>query len=285
MKEKEKLIIEAAIKLFASKGFTATSVQEIVQESGMSKGAFYLYFKSKDALLFAIFTYYYERIQNKIQDIENKNLPSREKFQQQLTVYFHEMKEHKEFIIMQVREQAIPFNEDIAHFIKNIKANHYMFYKKNLLDIYGERVKPYLWDLTCILQGTFHSYLDLITLETVNIDLKYLSQFMLNRADDLLEGLLDTKERPVLSRNEMDELIRRSVDQVDQISVEKAIDQLKEKTNNEDLRVTIDVLEEEMKRKSPRMPVIKGMLTNLDSYPEAIELKKKMELYYHIDTE
>ncbi|KMP45761.1 TetR family transcriptional regulator, partial [Bacillus cereus] len=53
MKEKERLIIESAMKLFATKGVNATSVQEIVTASGISKGAFYLYFKSKDELLLA----------------------------------------------------------------------------------------------------------------------------------------------------------------------------------------------------------------------------------------
>lgn len=40
MKEKERLIIESAMKLFATKGVNATSVQEIVTASGISKGAF-----------------------------------------------------------------------------------------------------------------------------------------------------------------------------------------------------------------------------------------------------
>ncbi len=44
MKEKERLIIESAMKLFATKGVNATSVQEIVTASGISKGAFLLIF-------------------------------------------------------------------------------------------------------------------------------------------------------------------------------------------------------------------------------------------------
>lgn len=48
MTEKNTQIIEAGMKLFANKGFSATSVQEIATESGISKGSFYLHFKSKD---------------------------------------------------------------------------------------------------------------------------------------------------------------------------------------------------------------------------------------------
>ena len=58
------------MKLFATKGVNATSVQEIVTACGISKGAFYLYFKSKEELLLATLRYYYDKIQNKMMDIE-----------------------------------------------------------------------------------------------------------------------------------------------------------------------------------------------------------------------
>lgn len=81
MKEKERLIIESAMKLFATKGVNATSVQEIVTASGISKGAFYLYFKSKDELLLATLRYYYDKIQKKMLDIEQEFLLPRENLQ------------------------------------------------------------------------------------------------------------------------------------------------------------------------------------------------------------
>lgn len=48
MKEK---LMEAAIELFERKGFKETSVQEIVEAVGATKGAFYYYYKSKEELL------------------------------------------------------------------------------------------------------------------------------------------------------------------------------------------------------------------------------------------
>lgn len=44
-------IVEAAIELFAKKGFDRTTVDEIVANAGVAKGTFYLYFKSKDDLI------------------------------------------------------------------------------------------------------------------------------------------------------------------------------------------------------------------------------------------
>jgi AcrR family transcriptional regulator len=44
-------VLDAAIALFADKGYAATTVQEIAAKAGLSKGAVYLYFPSKAAVL------------------------------------------------------------------------------------------------------------------------------------------------------------------------------------------------------------------------------------------
>lgn len=44
-------IISAAWKLFYEQGYEDTTIEEIVEQSGTSKGSFYHYFPSKDALL------------------------------------------------------------------------------------------------------------------------------------------------------------------------------------------------------------------------------------------
>ncbi len=44
-------VLDAAIKLFAEKGYAATTVDQIAKHAGLSKGTVYLYFPSKKALL------------------------------------------------------------------------------------------------------------------------------------------------------------------------------------------------------------------------------------------
>ncbi|MCA5893486.1 TetR/AcrR family transcriptional regulator [Isoptericola sp. NEAU-Y5] len=48
-------VLQAALELFASQGYATTSVQQIVEAAGVTKGAMYHYFQSKDDLLFAIY--------------------------------------------------------------------------------------------------------------------------------------------------------------------------------------------------------------------------------------
>lgn len=44
-------VLDAALELFVAKGFAATTVDQIARHAGLSKGAVYLYFPSKKALL------------------------------------------------------------------------------------------------------------------------------------------------------------------------------------------------------------------------------------------
>ena len=58
-------IIEAAWGLFREKGYDETTIEDIIAQSGTSKGTFYHYFSGKDALLGSlsdIFDSYYEEL-------------------------------------------------------------------------------------------------------------------------------------------------------------------------------------------------------------------------------
>lgn len=48
-------LLAASLRLFAQQGFEGTSVQEIVAAAGVTKGAMYHYFASKDDLLYQIY--------------------------------------------------------------------------------------------------------------------------------------------------------------------------------------------------------------------------------------
>jgi AcrR family transcriptional regulator len=47
-------ILEAALKVFAEKGFAAARLEEIAAKAGVSKGTIYLYFESKEAVFKAL---------------------------------------------------------------------------------------------------------------------------------------------------------------------------------------------------------------------------------------
>ena len=53
--DKRERILKAAVKVFARSGFHATRVSEVAKAAGVADGTIYLYFKSKEELLFSLF--------------------------------------------------------------------------------------------------------------------------------------------------------------------------------------------------------------------------------------
>ncbi|WP_245590391.1 TetR/AcrR family transcriptional regulator [Aneurinibacillus terranovensis] len=54
MTEKQRRILESAIKLFAEKGFHASSTSEIAKDAGVAEGTIFRHFKTKKDLLYAL---------------------------------------------------------------------------------------------------------------------------------------------------------------------------------------------------------------------------------------
>lgn len=68
-------IVSAAWKLFYEQGYEDTTVEEIIAESGTSKGSFYHYFEGKDALLSSLsymFDEKYEELEPEIGEEQNR---------------------------------------------------------------------------------------------------------------------------------------------------------------------------------------------------------------------
>jgi AcrR family transcriptional regulator len=68
-------IIESAIRLFSARGYNAASVDDICEEAGISKGAFYHHFKSKQELFLALLDGWLQTIDNAIEASKNMTVP------------------------------------------------------------------------------------------------------------------------------------------------------------------------------------------------------------------
>ena len=60
--DKRERILDAAVRVFARKGFHATRVSEVAKAAGVADGTIYLYFESKDHLLVSLFEHRVEKL-------------------------------------------------------------------------------------------------------------------------------------------------------------------------------------------------------------------------------
>lgn len=285
MTEKELVIIKSGMKLFAQKGFSSTSIQEIATESGISKGAFYLHFKSKDDLLLSILEYIFETIDSSLLVFENQDLSPREKFIKQLTAFFGTFIGHKEFITMLSKEQAIPRNEKIKTLFFKKRFESHLLYRKGLVSIYGENTETFSIDLALILEGLFHSYIGLLILDPAEFDIEELSHFLMRRMDSIVKDI--SAEKPFLTEQKLGKILKSSKQfcaTTDiNIVVQKMRNEIEKMENKETLEISLEVLEEEMSKQSPRLPVIKGMLSNFKGIPTLEKYTKEIADFYDFD--
>ncbi|PBB04784.1 TetR/AcrR family transcriptional regulator [Salimicrobium humidisoli] len=278
MDEKSISIMQAAIKLFAKKGFTSTSVQEIAKNAGISKGAFYLHFSSKDELLFALFDYYYNQMKAKVEACANEPDP-REKFISQLAVMFKEIASHRDFITMQIREQTIPFNEDIETFTSRMRYESYQFYQNHILDIYGKKAEEFSFEISIVSEGMYKAYLELILMEGARFDFRNLAEALLRRVDYLVEGFLYHQDTPLLTKAYMADLIPEEFLGVSESALHKLIQAEETKAGGEE-KEALTILREELTSSSPRTAIIKGMTAVLREDGRFEEIIDRVEENY-----
>ena len=77
--DKRRLILDAAIRVFAREGFHRCRVSDIANEANVAYGLVYHYFRSKDEVLDTLFTERWTLLLEAIAEVDKQELPIREK--------------------------------------------------------------------------------------------------------------------------------------------------------------------------------------------------------------
>jgi TetR/AcrR family transcriptional regulator, fatty acid metabolism regulator protein len=80
--DKRRMILDAAIRVFARQGYHACRVSDIADEAGVAYGLVYHYFTSKDQVLNELFTERWALLLDAIDEIDGKEITPREKLGQ-----------------------------------------------------------------------------------------------------------------------------------------------------------------------------------------------------------
>lgn len=268
-------IIREANKLFCEKGVLATSIQDIVKQSGISKGSFYNYFKSKEELTFQLIKQKKEELWQTIEEIENKQAFSeRERFAKQLEAYLKHFFSNRELI--QITFQNCQGYKELSQFL--VKAHHQdlRWLSQQLIRLYGEQVKEYVIDCAALLGGMISAYcLHRLLNETDDMELDQFVQYILRRMDSIVTSFT-ADEHPLFTQEMMTRFIQS--EQKEKIhlyeNIRKVIDLLRKNLQNvhlgkqdyEKISDCLDLLENEFISidQEPREYIIEGLLLYLE---------------------
>jgi AcrR family transcriptional regulator len=123
--EKKLIIIEAAEKLFASKGFNGTSVRDIAETAGVNLAMISYYFGSKEKLFESMFAYRSEFFKLQLESmVNNTELEPMEKMYKLIDQYIVRLTSQQCFHRIMVREQMMNNNEFITNQIHALKLRN-----------------------------------------------------------------------------------------------------------------------------------------------------------------
>ena len=75
--QKRKKIVDKAWELFAKNGYKETKVEDITKDLGISKGSFYIYFATKDELLYEVLGKIKKEINRNLENINVNQVPEK----------------------------------------------------------------------------------------------------------------------------------------------------------------------------------------------------------------
>jgi AcrR family transcriptional regulator len=104
--DRRRELLDAAVRVFARKGFHASRVGDIAEEAGVAHGLLYHYFRSKDEVLEEIFRETWEALQADTERVGSASVPLREQLRRFARIYLGSWLVTPDLVHLLVREVA-----------------------------------------------------------------------------------------------------------------------------------------------------------------------------------
>ncbi|MFJ8234705.1 TetR/AcrR family transcriptional regulator [Ureibacillus sp. NPDC094379] len=292
--DKKKLeIIKIAIHLFAENGYHSTSVEEIAKESNMAKGSFYKYYQSKEDLLIDIINTIPLEIKEVLTKIHSKEYGSSiQKLSDLIAICYEKIfVKQIQILVSSCNDASLIKNRNIHEIAQNISTEMEAFLSEFFIDLYGEQIRDYVWNLNVLFKSQIVNYLIINRERQLNTNLVQTAYFMATSIEILAEGYLERKPKPVIIGK-----FQKGTNQSDQSplvkgqKIRKILNLMNQTVNNsvhgtkdkEEYMQVIYLLEEELLQKEQNTILIKAYISSMESITELVtvcnELKSLLEI-------
>jgi TetR/AcrR family fatty acid metabolism transcriptional regulator len=102
--DKRRLILQAAVRVFARKGYHTCRVGDIAEDAGVAHGLLYHYFRSKDEVLETVFRETWADIVGAAQRVEETDEPARERLTGVAKILLRAWQREPDLVTVVVRE-------------------------------------------------------------------------------------------------------------------------------------------------------------------------------------
>lgn len=187
-------VLLTAKKLFIEKGFDATSIQDILTESDISKGTFYNYFSSKNECLIAILNSGRKETEIRRQELQiGEDKTDASLLAKQISIRFQVNHEHNLLPIF----EAIFYSGDAE--LRGFAEKHHLaelnWLSDRLIDVYGKEAAPHAVDCAIMfigmLQHMIHVWLKKNPYEQIS---NTIISFVVGQIDSLMPEMIAQKK-------------------------------------------------------------------------------------------
>jgi AcrR family transcriptional regulator len=117
--ERKQQIMDAALQVFSREGLHTARMDDIAEEAGLSKGALYWYFNSKDKIIASLLTTFFDREFSKIEEWVMQDDSARNLLQSLIDLIVEDLLSVKPFMSILYEFWAMSFrNKRIGKFIR-----------------------------------------------------------------------------------------------------------------------------------------------------------------------
>lgn len=104
--EKRRLILDAAVRVFARKGYHGSRVGDIAEEAGIAHGLLYHYFSSKEEVLATVFRENWRRLLEAFHQVEASGEPALDQLGRVAKILLRSWRDDPDLVRVMVREVA-----------------------------------------------------------------------------------------------------------------------------------------------------------------------------------
>lgn len=289
MNDRKQHVVKMAHQLFIDKGFQSTSIQDILDYSGISKGTFYNYFASKNELLMEIFKTSFSKLEKQRDEVLIGQDPSdMEIFIKQIELQLVANRKNK--LITLFEEILVSHDDDLKKFIELGKIRNIRWIYQRFIDIFGEKKKPYLLDCAIMFMGMLKENIKFTYFANESHgNISKVVRYTVNRLINIVEGLADSNEQLIHPHvleswlpdcKKPDQTFRKKLKQ-QLVIIKNSFHQNHEQLKYMDL---LNFIEEELlDSKNPRRFLIKSVLLSLQGYENQERQKQVKELEQLVD--
>ncbi|MBQ0139221.1 MAG: TetR/AcrR family transcriptional regulator [Kurthia sp.] len=258
---KQPLIIQNAIELFLQKSISKTSIQDITNACGISKGAFYLNFRSKEHLLISIVDYFINDLTIVFQDIIDEPTSSKKKLEDFCHATMSKFHERFPLLEMLVNEKQRLIKSNVLAKVRLFDISFTNFSLQLLEKNYGERIAHNKYDLHLCFKGLMKSYITFTIHHQQNYQFSKIAQAIVHYLDALVE-----KQFPAIIS---EEIFYRDIEKISlkdslKTALLNEIKICKEQYNTNDFYLqSMQFIESELHKERPNYVLLHGMAANL----------------------